>query len=407
MRSSYNELLLRLGCYLSLAISFMPAVDYYCPWYITFIPVAITLLLTLRINSNIYPVFVVTIAILCFWLLTYWIIYRHRSLSNNFVNSFIAFIPCIISVQLNRTVRNTELFRGCLKMIAVFTGITCVTTIVGLNKYPSASRELASGTAIYDTLRYSKVNIGGYEFIYALVPLIPVLFWMIQNTKGFWKIVYLCVLGLDILCIYKSQYTIALVCVVVALIVVWMQNNRRAASIFTAALLVFLWLNGLQVLGKLFYWASDVVASDYVSDRLLQVAQLVSGQTVHTETSRQRLEYYAQQWEAFLSSPIWGHNWFEFYRKYASGHSLVLDILGGAGILGGSLLFILVKKIYGMVVNPKKEKQSPYVKATWIMVIVIAILNPVSYSVVITIAFMSCMCIHKIENSALTDLAKE
>lgn len=398
MKFGPNELLLRLGCYMSLAISFLPIVDYYSPWYITLIPVAITMLLTLRINHNIYPVAVAVFAILGLWILTYWGIYRRTQMTNSLVNFFIAFVPCIISIQLSRTVERKEFFWDCLKIMAVFAGITCITTIIGLRKYPLASRQLASGTAIYDTLRYKMVNIGGYEFIYALVLLIPVLFWMIKRAKGFWKIVYVSVLILDVLCIYVSQYTIALICMAIALVMVWMQKNRRAASIFAIFMVVFLSLGGMTFLGQLVYWVSDLIEFDYVSDRLRQVAQLISGQTVNTETSRERIEHYMNQLEAFSSSPILGHNWYDFSVRYVSGHSLVLDVLGGTGIVGGIVLVVLFRKLYQLVIRTKR-RVSPYIRATWIMAVVVAILNPVIFSIVITIAFMCCMCINQVENS--------
>lgn len=397
MKFGPNELLLRLACYMSLAISFLPIVDYYSPWYITLIPVAITMLLTLRIDHNIYPVAVAVFSVFCLWLLLYWTTSYHADRMNHLVNFFVAFVPCIISVQLNRTVRRGEFFWGCLKTMAIFTGITCITTIIGLRKYPMASRELASGTAIYDTLRYKMVNIGGYEFIYALVLLIPVLFWMIKRAKGFWKIVYVSVLVLDMLCIYVSQYTIALICMLIAWIVVWMQKNKRAATIFAVVLMVFLWLDGLNFLSQMFYWASDIIEFDYVSDRLRQVAQLISGQTVNTETSRERIEYYMNQLEAFGSSPILGHNWYEYSRQYISGHTFVLDALAGAGIVGGAILVLFFRKLYKLVISRKRHRVSPYIKTTWIVAVVIAILNPVIFSIIITIAFMCCMCINKIE----------
>ena len=317
---------------------------------------------------------------------------------NNLVNFFVAFVPCIISVQLNRTIRRTEFFWGCLNTMAIFTGITCVTTIIGLRKYPMASRELASGTALYDTLRYKMVNIGGYEFIYALVLLIPVLFWMIKRAKGFWKIIYVFVLVLDMLCIYASQYTIALICVLVAWIVIWMQKNRRAATVFTICVVVFLLLGGITFLSQMFYWASDIIEYDYVSDRLRQVAQLLSGQTVNTETSRERVEHYMNQLEAFSSSPILGHNWYSYSRRYISGHSFVLDALAGAGIVGGTILVVFFRKLYKLVISHKRFGVSPYIKATWIVAVVVATLNPIIFSIIITIAFMCCMCINKIES---------
>ncbi|MBO5836933.1 MAG: hypothetical protein J6Q92_03470 [Oscillospiraceae bacterium] len=395
--TSGSNIMLRLCCYVSLAISFLPMVDYYCPWYITVLPVALALFITFQINRNAYPLFIGILMISALWVLICIIVYREMTLSR-FINFYISFIPCMLAIQISRTVGDKRFFESYLKILAIFVSITCVTTMVGLETYPMASRELASGTAIYDTARYTKANIGGYDFIYALVLLIPIFFWMIKQAKGFWKVAYITALVLDILCIYASQYTTALICVVVALIIMWAQKDKKSAGIFTGVLIVFVLLNGLSLLSEFFYWASTVIGQEYTSDRLLQVSQLLSGQKIDTETSTDRIDYYTRQIEAFLTSPIWGHNLLGSGAR-ASGHTLVLDVLGGVGILGFIPMVWFGKKLYRLAVNLDKKPAPVAIKVVWTMGLIVAILNPIIFPTILTVAFMGCMCINKVETS--------
>lgn len=394
-----NLLLLKFACYTSLAISLLPVIDYYCPWYVTAIPVLIVLFVTiiLQKDNNIYPLLPAFLLIVCFAILQYWIVNRSASAINHFINFVIAFIPCLVAIQINKKVNNKKFFRNYLKCAAFFTGITSITTIIGLNVFPMASRELASGTAIYDTTQYTIANIGGYEYICSLIIFVPILLYLIKNSKGALKVFYLVVLVLNICCIYESQYTIALICAVISFFVVWMQLNRRVAGVVLCVLTLFFIFNGLSVLSDIFRWASEAIGQEYVADRLLQVSQLLSGGSVHTNTSNVRIEHYMNQLTAFSKSPIWGHNWICFKENYISGHSVILDILGGAGLLGAIAMFTINRKLYLFALNPGKRNASPYIKAVWIMLIVVSLLNPVIFPNVATIVFMCCMCIQKLE----------
>ena len=118
--------------------------------------------------------------------------------------------------------------------------ITSFTSLWGYNFYPEASRELASGTALYNTIPYVKANIGGYDFIYALVLFIPVAIWLIINTAGLARIFNVAALLTYYLCIYKSKYAIALLCAIVAAIMVLFIYSKKSVAWAAVAALVTL-----------------------------------------------------------------------------------------------------------------------------------------------------------------------
>lgn len=398
-------ILLRIACYMSLAISFMPLVNYYCPWYITIFPVAIVLFITFNYEENLYPVLPAFIYILSFGLLEYLIVYRDSSMGYYMINYCIAFIPCLLAIQIGKTVEEKKFYEEYLTVTALFSAITSITTIIGLEIYPMASRELASGTAVYDTEKYTRMNMGGYDYIYAMVIFIPVLMWMIKRAnKWLLKALYIVILLLNVYCVYKSQYTIALICIVISFVVVWTdRHNWLARFAIFSALMLFIFF-GFSMISDLFKWASESLEGEYLSDRFMQLSQFFAGENINTQTSTERIDHYKEQLEAFWESPLWGHNWFKFDKDYISGHSVILDILGGGGLFAGLLALVFNRRIYSLTFSPLEKKEMPHhLKATWLMLITVAFLNPAIFSTILTIAFMCCMCIYKLENDESND----
>ncbi len=402
MKTSNNHTLLRLCCYVSLAICFMPIIDFYCPWYITMIPAVIVLGISLMIDQKMTSLLTALLYIGGLAILIFWYTKRRDPLGTYFINFYITFLPSLLAIQLSRVIEDKTFFKDYLHVMALFVSITCITTVIGHEQYPMASRELASGSAIYDTDRYLRMNIGGYDFIYGLVMLIPVFWWMRnQESTRFRKILYTVALALDILCIYSSQYTIALVCVVVTFLMIWMLKNRKNASIATALLVIFLLCNGLDLLSKMFYWASQHVGLDYVSDRLLQVSQLLGGQSIDTNTTDKRIMHYKEQLVTFSQAPLFGKNVFGFTRSAVSGHSLLLDILGAGGAFATAILVWLFRGLYKICVPIDGKASSSAVRVVWAAATVIALLNPVTFPIAATIAFPCCMCIEQLEEGEI------
>ncbi len=389
--------ILSLACYASLAIVFLPIVDYFSPWYVTVLPFFAIIYITLYRNSIVMPLISTGITVVLLGLLCYWVIYRESSFSNYIINFVIAFLPCVTALQIRRTVDKKSFFEAYLTVATIFMGITSVTTIIGLNLFPMASRELASGTAVHDTEKYTRINMGGYEYIYALVIFIPILFWLIKNSQKWKKALYITVLVLNLLCIYESQYTIALLCAIGILFVIWMQSHKKWAIVVLIAVLLVLAVGGLSVLGEFFEWLSGIVNQEYASDRLMQLSQLFAGESIHTETDTERLELYMNELSAFGRSPIWGHNLVDYNVEEISGHTFIFDTLAGAGLLGLVLVAFLVRILYAKAIGPVRKKTPGCIVSVWFAVIVVACLNPIIFPIISTIAFMCCMCIQKID----------
>lgn len=399
-----RDLLLELSCFLSLAISVIPVVDYYSPWITTMIPVLFILAITLGKKDNIMPAITLVMGAVLLGLWQFAFINRSAAFTNYLLNFVITFLPCLVAYQIRSTYDRPRFYKNYLQTLAVFTGITSITTIIGLEKYPMAARELASGTAIYDTDHYRAENIGGYEYIYALVILIPLLVYLIKHTQGWIKALNIVILIVNILCVYESQYTTALILVGVAFLLLLAFRSKLAFTVTVFMLLLFWLFGGTELLSNFFRYLSENVGQEYVADRFLQLSQLFGGGEIHTETSTDRIDYYQRQIELFFESPVWGQNLFAFSSDNISGHSFVLDWLGSLGLLGFGVVTFFVRKLYLNVVRFSRKKTSATVKLTWLMLIILSVLNPVIFPLITTIAFTACSFLEGYEESILVPL---
>ena len=399
-----RDLLLELSCFLSLAISVIPVVDYYSPWIITMIPVLLILALTLGKKDNCMPAITLLIGSVLLGLWQYLFINRGAAFVSYLINFVIAFLPCLVAYQIRATYDRPRFFKNYLQLLAVFTGFTSITTIIGLTKYPMAARELASGTAVYDTDHYRAENIGGYEYIYALVVLIPLMTYLIKHSKGRMKVLNIAILVVNILCVYESQYTTALILAAVAFLLLLAFRSKLAFTVTVFVLVLFWLFGGTELLSSFFRYLSENVGQEYVADRFLQLSQLFGGNEIHTETSTERIDHYQKQIELFFESPVWGQNLFAFSSDNISGHSFILDWLGSLGILGLGVVVLFVRKLYFFVVRFSRRKTTTTVKLTWLMLIILAVLNPVIFPLITTIAFTACSFVEGYEESILVPL---
>ena len=376
----------QIACYISLIIAICPAIDYYCDWYITIIPVVIIFLYTIRYKYAFKSLLIAALIVLIQW----WGVYRIAPFATYFVNGIIVFVPFFIALFGEKDA-DTIFLKHYLQVSAFLFGITSITTIIGLNLFPGASRELASGTAIYDTEIYTRMNIGGYEFIYALVLYLPIVFWLIFNSKGKIKLVNSILLIIYIYCIYKSSYTIALILTVIVLFVVLInRKTRNSSKLYNAhkskhkkylilGCILLLFLVGSGSIQSILYWLSYIDPDAYTSDRLLQLAQLYESGSlndVSTETNTERLEFYFMMINGFKSSPLLGNNLIGFQQGTVTGHSTILDLASGLGIVGLLLVFVLLFQLFKYSVCSSFSKSSLTTKSIWLTFIVASFVNP-------------------------------
>lgn len=384
----------------SSVIACCPVVDYYCNWYVTLIPIAIVAFPLLKTTYLLSDLVKTLFFALLFVLIQYWVVYRQQDFLVNIRNGMMAFTP-IITAYFLKEKASFQFKKAYLQMLVVLMLITAITTIMGLQVYPEACRELAGSHETEQAEIFLRMNIGGFDYIYAVVVFIPVLFWLIKNTKGNYKrfnIISTCVL---LYCVYLSSYTTALLLSIMALALVLIERKPSYRPYIISALVLFLLFAGTGLLSDFILGLSRVVGSEYVSDRLLQLSMVLGGadiNSIQTQSSTERLELLQSAKDGFLNSPIWGNNLFEYSKEVISGHSIVFDLLSGSGLIGVGFCILLFVRIFRKAVAGKSEILTPCTRAVWILFIIASATNPSGFFLVYLVAFTATRCVQSLTN---------
>ena len=389
----------QLACYISLLIVALPVVDYFCSWYITLLPFLLITYRLFKYKRTFTSVCYSMLLAIGFVVLQYWGIYRNEEFFMWLVDGIIVWLPCIIALYIKEN-NNEKFVKNYLQTYIIVTTITSITTIIGLIMYPTASRELASGTEIYDTTKYTIRNIGGYQHIYALVVLLPILMWLIKRTEKVLRIVNVVALFINLYCIYRSQYTIAIIIAAIIVVLTAMKRFKKTIVVTMILLGTIFLINPSGVMERLsggFKYVSECIGMEYVGDRLLQVSQLLEGGMIHTETSTQRIDHYKHCLEKFSESPVIGNNMGKFSEENISGHSMILDTMSGMGLFGLVLVSIIFILSYKFVIRVNGKKMNSTILMTWLAFVAVSILNPSSFITIYMILFVLAVCVQRLE----------
>ena len=225
-------------------------------------------------------------------------------------------------------------------------------------------------------------NIGGYDFIYAMVAALPLACIAIQRTSGAKRAGFLALITLQTAVIVLSQYTYALIYAaailaveVLAFIIRRLSKGRigMGYSLLLGAVPLLLGALLMQPLSQL---ASAVCQQLGLTNFAFSFEQLSLALQGSATDANSRLSHYLVAVEGFLSSPFFGT------RGMLSYHSDVLDLLSGAGVGGFACVCALISFFMGRG-SLKGFRQSPHKAQLCLMfiaVFVTALLGTVVYS---------------------------
>ncbi len=228
-------------------------------------------------------------------------------------------------------------------------------------------------------------NIGGYDFIYAMVAALPLSIIAIRHHRGGGRIAAAGFLALQTVVIILSQYAYAMIYAAVILMAEMVGAALRA--IFKRRLseglslllgltpLLILWLLRMPLLRL----AVSVCQSAGLENFAFNFEQLLLALQGSATSESARLVHYQKALEGIARSPLTGSMFGG--TKMLSLHSDVLDLLSGMGVLGAAA-------VCGMIWlmgrgSLQGAKQSPYraqLCEMWLAVAITAVLGTVCYS---------------------------
>lgn len=226
-----------------------------------------------------------------------------------------------------------EGFKGTINVAFILILLTSITSILGLNIFPNASRSMNQGTMAIDyNLHnyYSKIGIAGYGFYTMVMLLIPIIIFLIKKTKAkFFKLIYYLILLIFFYSTYKAQHTTILVFAIVGFIVSHFNLNKNfwlKSSVAVLFAVIFSFF-----LSEMIYSVTENMEASTVAKRLNDIAfTLDEGFVDDSYFVTERLGRTQSSIDLFFINPIFGSG-------ESSGHAYWIDRLALTGIVG--LLF--------------------------------------------------------------------
>lgn len=228
-------------------------------------------------------------------------------------------------------------------------------------------------------------NIGGYDFIYASVLNLPLLCIAIRRHGGWRRIGYAGLLISQFVMIVLSQYTYAMLYAAMILAVEAVAALARAISRgrlkMGASLLIGLAPLVLAVLLRhpLLSLAQSLCRQLGMEHFAFSLEQLQTAMQGGTTSEDSRLGYYLTALEGFRCSPLVGR--LLGGEALLSGHSELLDLLSGLGLLGtvlaGGMIWLMGR---GTLKSLRASRHRAQLGVMFAALLVIAALGTVCYS---------------------------
>jgi hypothetical protein len=232
-----------------------------------------------------------------------------------------------------------------------------IQTYIGLQRYPMASRVLATGSQHPMIDFYLSSGIGGYGFIFSAIFIcIAYSFYIIKKPSGvnnsFRFLCFVSVLLTGIV-ILKASYATSILLVIFGVIFLAFKSKNKFTNIifflFTTIILLIIAMFGQDFIGKQFLNLGHLLEHNQVlQNKVYEIADrlLGQGEAVNLE---HRLELYKMSLVTFLQNPLFGINGPLGGSGLIGGHAGWLDIMAYNGMFTALPMFV------GMILNIKKH----------------------------------------------------
>ena len=271
--------------------------------------------------------------------------------------------------------------------------LTTLTTIGWLvqgmlrgGKVYAYARSLGSGAP--DREAYLKElmgrNIGGYDFVYASVLLLPVTFALALQWRGWRRAAAVAFYGAQLAMIGLSQYTYAILFAaavtameLLALLLrrVFRRLSVGASLLWTLPFFAALWMWRVPLIRV----AQGVAAGIGFQNATYSLEQLLAMLTGGAMDAGTRLDAYTVAWQGFAASPLVGS--MLGGARQLGLHSDLLDLLSGLGLLGTAAFAMGAWVIgRGTLSGIGRSPQRAHLALQWALLLVCMALGTVFYS---------------------------
>lgn len=290
-----------------------------------------------------------------------------------------AVLPSLMILYIinNKDIRLCKSLCVCLYLSFL---ITTITTITGNMMFPHASRMMATGMADNPDLlnQFYRYNIGGFDFIYSVALLIPIMVYIIKNDRTY-RYPLLLLVFTSVYSVYMSEYTTALLISLLGLSCFLMSSiitkrNLRVYFILIAVFALFFY----TIIPVILNAVADTLGSDDIAVRLHDISDMIMGKDLEANSdiaTRQNL--FMDSFMGFLENPVVG------VQENRGGHSFVLGIMCYWGLFGLFMLFYLFKNMSNLFFSPFANTSIyGHICVFYALYLIVITLNPRVYLIV-------------------------
>jgi hypothetical protein len=229
----------------------------------------------------------------------------------------------------------------------VFIVITSITSIIAINVYPTAARELAGALAIREEKElieiYNKMGVGSYGFFNGIAFLFPIFFFFLKKqwSNSIYKILFIGMIILLFLGIIKAKFASALLLSFFFFLSSFFisKYNKHRTLLYAFFSLFFLFFS-FSFLSNLFYEASSLFEGTVLQERLYDAGQTIEDPVIDYERSShhtgRRLGRIPILIVSFLENPFIGGG-------VNTGHVFWFDRLSMFGLIGFIPWLLIIK----------------------------------------------------------------
>lgn len=291
---------------------------------------------------------------------------------------FFLYIVYEYNAKFNQSINNLRI----IKLTMLFALITLIKTMQALLINPRISRSIkSSGEYSFNLLSQ---GIGGYEFIYFLVLVFPVLMYLTFFSDRFKQkyqkitLIFLSIIVFTVIVIsnYFTAFIVALSSILIMLLVRFIKRQKAFAGIVLIFGIIILLIAGNSLVIFTLEWMYGWVGNSLTAERILEMKySILYGDDQIVSTSRWDLIRVSMA--AFFNNPVFGtiaavqSNVLSFETS-AGQHSHLIDTFAFLGLMPGLAQIYIIFQPY-----VRRLKNS----------LAIELIIPVFYSIVMIFTF--------------------
>ncbi len=331
----------------------------------------------------------ITIVMVLSFLAWFYLCLSNNTHMNSYKSMILSISITLISAILYFEVFDCDIIGKIIGVLVVSAIVTILISIPYVNDNYLIVRSLSTGgTEIDKTL-----GIGGYDFIYSLSFLCPVILLAIKVTKGWIRTGLIFVLALTIIYSSTCGLTITIITSIFGILFycvfrIKKDKLRKYTLTIIVFLGVFLLLFGSGILTSFFSWLAENSNQTIIKEKSNDIALALSGASEQYGTISGRLIRYRISLNLFFSSPLWGGFLFADSAQIG-GHSTLFDYFALTGIIGAGLYLGTLVRIYMRIAKRLSNKLTKCILwEVFFIYLIISIIKNVSYASIVWTVFL-------------------